>query len=673
MSAGALLTLALTTLAGGARAAAPPPLLGHPVRYVIVTTQGLAPSFAPLVDWKTRKGMPAAVKTLEAIRSEYPAGADDADRVRRFLRDAWSAGARAALIGGDTDVIPIRYARTTFYSGDPLPTDLYYACLDGTWNGDGDAFWGEAEDAADLTPELAVGRAPVRTPAEVARVIARSVQYERFPAGDYEQQRLFAAAVLFPQNWTPGTETFFDGAEMLEPLLPMHAAHGQTVTRLYQNHLDPRWLPGAQLETRGAVRNALDAGTGFATLVGYGHVDRLWTGDSFLDIGDALALQNASRPFAAWLSSSFACAPDSESIGEALLRAPLGGAVGAIGGAHYGFPVAERNYLEAFQRAVHDSGETRVGHALNRARAPYVPFSAFDGVHRWEQMTLTLLGDPDLAIWTRRPLALAVSHAATLAPGQELVVDVTSGSNPVAGATVTLYQPGAMLAILATDAAGRARVTPAGAVDGPLALTVTANGFHAGESTILFGAITAAAVSLVASRVTRERVTIDWYAPDADAAVATLERRDAEGGAWSGRGRVESSGRGLFTGVDESVRAGSRYLYRLAIAADGEVSRSAEVAIEIPMSEVARLALESVAPHPVVAGARLTLVLAGLESARLEAFDLAGRACWSRSVAALGSGRQVVTLEGLERLRPGLYLLRVSQGVASASRRIVVR
>jgi len=47
---------------------------------------------------------------------------------------------------------------------------MYYACLDGNWNADGDSLWGEAfysvfdpGDDADLYAEVFVGRIPVST------------------------------------------------------------------------------------------------------------------------------------------------------------------------------------------------------------------------------------------------------------------------------------------------------------------------------------------------------------------------------------------------------------------------------------------------------------------------------------------------------------------------------
>jgi hypothetical protein len=142
-----------------------PSVLGSPVAYVIITNDALAAVFQQLADWKTQAGVPAVVRTMSFIKQQYPWGADDAERVRSFIRDAYTHwGTRWVLLGGDTDVIPVRYGYTTYYNpgGEYLPTDLYYSCLDGNWNADGDSLYGEASashnDNADLLPEVYVGR-----------------------------------------------------------------------------------------------------------------------------------------------------------------------------------------------------------------------------------------------------------------------------------------------------------------------------------------------------------------------------------------------------------------------------------------------------------------------------------------------------------------------------------
>jgi hypothetical protein len=85
-----------TALVGGARQAEPfkatqlPSVLGSPVAYVIVTNDAMAPAFQQLADWKTQSGVPAVVRTISFIKQQYPFGADDAERVRLFIRDAYS-------------------------------------------------------------------------------------------------------------------------------------------------------------------------------------------------------------------------------------------------------------------------------------------------------------------------------------------------------------------------------------------------------------------------------------------------------------------------------------------------------------------------------------------------------------------------------------------------------
>jgi hypothetical protein len=68
------------------------------------------------------------------------------------------------LLGGDYEQVTPRHAFNRFFflppgSGREIPTDQYYACLEGNWNEDGDGLFGEGlwqgqhNDQADLYPE----------------------------------------------------------------------------------------------------------------------------------------------------------------------------------------------------------------------------------------------------------------------------------------------------------------------------------------------------------------------------------------------------------------------------------------------------------------------------------------------------------------------------------------
>ena len=73
-------------------------------------------------------GQDAVVRTVSFIRQQYPYGADDPERIRLFIRDAYARwGTKWVLLGGDTDVITVRLAfNVSFYQVEHIAADIYY-------------------------------------------------------------------------------------------------------------------------------------------------------------------------------------------------------------------------------------------------------------------------------------------------------------------------------------------------------------------------------------------------------------------------------------------------------------------------------------------------------------------------------------------------------------------
>lgn len=130
-----------------------PSLVGNNIDYVIITNEELKERFQQISDWKTKKGLPAVVRTVEWINNHY-AGCDGAEKIRNFIIDAnikW--GTIWFLLGGDENIVPLRYVWHSPWdhwqlldlkpNGEFIPSDMYFACLDGNWNADGDATFGE--------------------------------------------------------------------------------------------------------------------------------------------------------------------------------------------------------------------------------------------------------------------------------------------------------------------------------------------------------------------------------------------------------------------------------------------------------------------------------------------------------------------------------------------------
>lgn len=417
-----------------------------PFPYVIVTGRALRSEFLALARERVRNGIPSRVRSLESLRSDYPAAADDPERVRLFLRDAhlhW--GARWVLLGGDTDVIPPRYASVNDILGNrSFVSDWYYACLDGTWDADGDGRYGEPVDpstgdpgdAPDLDPELFVGRAPVSDHQEARGFVRKTLAYQSRPADGFEHTTLLFANRLAP---------FFDLAAGAEVLLPMIADDSnQVVTRLYESWDDPAWTPGALPETRASVLAALGEGHNVVIGFGGGGTDRLEAGErtgpnpQYLTVPDVMGLANGDRAGHVWLLTSLVSAFDHPtSLAEAFLRAPGGGAVTVIAPSDLTFVSPAFTLIRGLVEEVFQGGVGTVGEALVRARAPLASAPSQAAF----VMAYQLLGDPLLPVLGQGAVASAgpgPDHGRTGITGigrsrpEGPATDLTTGLDPAA-------------------------------------------------------------------------------------------------------------------------------------------------------------------------------------------------------------------------------------------------
>jgi hypothetical protein len=452
--------------------------------YLIITTDALASEFQPFAEWKRRLGLPSTVKTIEALRSEYPAAADDAERMRLWIRDQYTGpGARWVLLGGTAALVPTRYAYTQFFGGASIPTDLYFSCLDGSWNADGDALWGEGYTSAsdpgddvDLLPEVWVGRAPVTNAAEANAFVVRSIQAALEPAHPRPPRALLAAEVLFPQAWSPGDPVSLDGAELAEELLPRLTAGGFASRRLYENYLDPSLTSGSEPLNRQTFLDAFDEGHDLVLVFDSETQTELGMGGSdVVSVSDIEALTNTVPLSHVYLwGGQGPLGPDSP-IGPAFFHTPggaPGGAATLVGLTQFAFPTALRSYADEYFRLLIDEDVRALGETLGRSRLPFVQFSAYDGVNRWTQMALELFGDPQLSLPRRAALALALTAPATVDVGAGgIPVHVTEDGVAKSGVVVTAYRAAEGIATATTDAQGDAVVPFVALSPGDISLT----------------------------------------------------------------------------------------------------------------------------------------------------------------------------------------------------------
>lgn len=238
-----------------------------------------------------RQQMPTTLVSLEsALQSP---GVDDAERLKRCLFDAWKRDHIGyVLLVGDADVMPVRYMTLDRITPEAFdyafyPSDLYYSDLakpDGgfeSWNARQDGFhagyFGEVRgeknkddpinfDDVDYLPDIAVGRWPVNTPAEVRIVADKTIAWE---TGLRNRSRpgLRRTALFSVGGWVDSRPVLDRVAESLP--------ESWSVERRY--YTDRRRNDETPAPDWDELSNLLNNGLGFVFHAGHG-TDESWQG-----------------------------------------------------------------------------------------------------------------------------------------------------------------------------------------------------------------------------------------------------------------------------------------------------------------------------------------------------------------------------------------------------------
>ncbi len=432
--------------------------------FVVVTTESLVPELTRLTDHREAQGLTSRIVTVEWIDALGLPGVDAAARLRGFLAECRSAwGTSYVLLGGGADLVPVRYARTDQWPplvGSDFLSDLYFACLDGDWDGDGDGRYGEAQDDPDLLPELAIGRAPLRTAADAAVFVDKILAYEALRQGPAARRALLMADAMRSVG-DPG-QILYDFAEFAEELrLQLGGATPPVACgRLYGNA--DAW-PGATVLTRQAALDSLGGG-GYGWAHFYGQASReAWqTGPGeLLTIQDLGQLANDGSPLVLCGQAVQSACFDSACVLVTALLDPDGGCVAGLGHTSMLYVVAGEAIQSALYGALCDDGVQRLGDALRQVHAaiadqPAVSLLCGQG--------FALLGDPTLEVGPfettgagGEPAAAVVVSALacrpnpfnpgttvrfTLAPGDGEALPVTISIHDAWGRRVAVLRPG---------------------------------------------------------------------------------------------------------------------------------------------------------------------------------------------------------------------------------------
>jgi hypothetical protein len=458
-----------------------PSLEGSPVDYIIVTPDSLAATYQVLADFKTAKGVPTVVRTTEWIAANYRNGSDIQETIRTFVKDAYQKwGITYVLIGGDTREVPPRMAFSSFYpagTGSSNPVDMYFGCLDGDWNADHDDVFGEmpptGTDNPDLYAEVYVGRLPSDSATEAAMMINKVIAYETPTNLNFAKRILLLGEVLFPVGWVPPQAITLNGGDLTDPIyLADMQGPGLNVVRMYETE---ELFPGSVDENRLAVIDSLDNGFNHVIHIGHGYRFNMSVGDASFVNSDADALTNGNKLSCLYFLNCTGAAYTYSCLAEHFLRNVNGGAVSVIGANNSAFPNTSTFLMNEYYRLLFPLGNVHLGRVFADSRLPRTGLaSTGDYIDLWTHYIYTLLGDPEMPMWTAPVTTLSLAMPASVSEGiHSITVTVTSGGNPVDSATVCLSKGVEDYQVGTTNGSGQCTLTFRAETAGPITVVAT--------------------------------------------------------------------------------------------------------------------------------------------------------------------------------------------------------
>lgn len=418
--------------------------------YVIITNNEMKQAqgeytFQDLINYKESKGVSATIVTVDEIednpdfavdgiwgdnslenpfittliRGDKDTFDDTQARIRNFIRYAYMAwGTKYVLLAGDSDtnneediIVPHRglYADeqglpltgTLDYEIDDLPSDVYYACLDGNFNYDEDNHFGDAPkfnfiddtlDEADLYAEVSVGRACVDSEEEVSNFVKKTISYDEIFYDDYFKRVLFLGEHI-------GAAFYFDWGgrykDLIEPFFPSE----YNITKLYQEDnswdSDVYWYllnehPPLIINHDGHGSPTSAMGLNCQT------IEEI-TNDKFYFIYSHTCLAGSFDN--CWPPDTYY---DSDCIAEYFTVETEHGAIAVIMNSRYGLgsqlsPESPSGlYDESFFKGVFEKDIKQFGPANHYSKEDHIWHINENGM-RWAYYQTNLLGDPELA------------------------------------------------------------------------------------------------------------------------------------------------------------------------------------------------------------------------------------------------------------------------------------
>lgn len=459
-----------------------PSLQGDCVDMVILTNAELAPFFQQVADYRTQQGIITVVRTIQWIDQFYN-GCDTQERMRNFIIDAhqnW--GIQAVLLGGDDGVVPIRECNGWNYIPGPfpsylLPSDDYYADIDGNWSYDG-SNWRSESSQSYL--DLCVGRWPVNSAEDVNLMFTKLKVYEQpemFPED-------FARKILLIGSNNPAGSGANDMIELEIQLKTSSAIpiHLDLPTTLYF----PHYLQGGDLSRITALEE-FNQGYNLIIHADHSEIHKLATAGNgtlgqYLWDSDFSTITNENKPSILWtLGCDTGHFDGAYCYSEAGLLTSENSALIAVMSNSRGGLHSQKVTAYAFIDALYNTNWIT---NQNTSAPLHWPLSFLGEAYRCSKnvtnlsfIHLNLLGSPLMYVWRNDPVQLSISVPPLLLQegvSEDITLTVHENENPIENVSVCLWKKDELFSILETDSQGMVTFSDVCAIQGDDDIVITA-------------------------------------------------------------------------------------------------------------------------------------------------------------------------------------------------------
>lgn len=419
--------------------------------YDAASGKNMADVFQELADWKTQKGTPTKVVTMEDIAANY-SGNDIQEKIHNFLADVYNNyGSLYILFGGDVNVVPARmipgkhdgvhYNNHLFY-----PVDLYYVAIDNSWDGNRNGIYGETVDNADNYPDFYYGRAPVETVKEASTFVLKCKEYENLSEIN-PIERKYVNNIVGMQAYLnlPG-QPHDARMQKMEKLFDYVNSTNNLRSGISQNNI-VKWRSYDPYDFVGSVNyenynfnlsknNALACFGGVIPTSNdkQAHIVLHCDHSSYLALGTSALLNNmtvdrndiltfSNNPFYQILFT-VGCSPgeyDKDCIVERFLNNASAGAVAVCASSQTSI-VGEEDMFASFIKDLYDYEENGVMSNSDFFNLGVIHSKAASSYNTNNNVYVRknhLFGDPELPIWTREPVDLNVTTTPSVITNQD--------------------------------------------------------------------------------------------------------------------------------------------------------------------------------------------------------------------------------------------------------------